>query len=110
MSLTDLNPTAALVTLTVLALPISVAYLFNNFSRPTAPNLPVCDRALVRFRPSPRVEVSKAIEAPDEWFTDAKIFELERRAIFSQVGICAHLTGQVLNVTDLVVYHALDSC
>lgn len=83
-----LNP--IVVSILVLSVTLAIVYLFWGWawlslsvssagqSKPTKISaLPQQDRG---------IQVSKASDAPDGWYTDAKTFEIERHAIFSQVS------------------------
>jgi hypothetical protein len=112
MATNDFNlPVTLLVPLTLLILPLSIFYLTQRrFVPPRSVALPssLTSENTLKGESAEEQEliVQKAIDAPDGWFTDARTFELERRAIFSQVNRSElKVPGDSLTVLDLAVHN-----
>jgi hypothetical protein len=76
--------------LTFLVLPISMLWLIRKHTSLATEDVKLASSApnvVLQYlnQPDHECRVSKVIDTPDGWFTDSKSFELERRAVFSQV-------------------------
>ena len=101
----ELDAKATPLALSLLVLALAAVYsLKRSWSRSVTQ---VQSNALVLRSPIVEPQVSKEVDAPEGWFTDAKTFELERRAIFSQASNMLSLPGiSRLIVADMALHNS----
>ena len=100
---------SAMLILTLTSLLLAVVFLLcsNRYFNPAPGKISKSQPLRIAMHLDQKMEVSKMTNAPDNWFTAEDVFEVERRAIFSQVSIVNVMDHHGVDGIDLVMHHAL---